>query len=733
MSKIASASSRIFFVPASALAALFDFCVDTNRRAVALLTLVSLVAFLPGFLQIPPIDRDEPRYAQATKQMLDTGDFVDIRFQDEEANDKPVGIYWAQAAAVKAVEALGVPDARSLIWPYRLPSLFGAIGAVMGTYWCALAFVGRRGAMLAALMMAGSTLLGVEARLAKTDAVLLFNVVVAMGALARVYLAIREAETTRPNFALLATFWTAFALGILVKGLLIVMIVVLATAALAIFDRSVRWLLALRPLPGIVWSAVLVLPWIVAISRRTGSAFLVGSVGKDTLGKILNSQQGHGAPPGLYFVLFFVTFFPASILAGLAAPAVTMSALRGEPAARFLLAWLVPSWIVFELAVTKLPHYVLPLYPAIAILLAGAVESGVLSQRRWLLRGVIWWFLVPVIAAIAVIVGAITIGHEPLFAAWPFLAAAVACGLLAWRSYEAFGAERAFLCATAAWMLIAIATYALVVPALGPLFPSPALARVLRDSGCAHPVAASAGYEEPSLVFLAGTSIQLTGPSGAADFLLQGSCHFAFIDEHQEPAFAARAEAIGLRYDRGPPIEALNLGHVQPVTIAVMRSKSALSLREETVEGVSRSQPAQARAQTDRDRAGTRARVPVCGRECRQKTRWRARHTDRPRRLRLLHANDRAADHHAAGDHAGSAQPDLKQLLRRGQAQGATGGRRLRAHPHRRDKRPRRSRRNQDSRQWHWHSRRGKGKDVQSFLHHKARRRGYRVGLVHQP
>src|SRR5580692_4465519 len=99
--------------PANRLARLLDFAVSSHRRAAGLLILVSLIAFLPGFSQIPPIDRDEPRYAQATKQMLDTGDFVDIRFQDEQANDKPVGIYWLQAAAVKAGEVLGVPDARS--------------------------------------------------------------------------------------------------------------------------------------------------------------------------------------------------------------------------------------------------------------------------------------------------------------------------------------------------------------------------------------------------------------------------------------------------------------------------------------------------------------------------------------------------------------------------------------------------------------------------------------------
>ena len=101
----------------------------------------SLLAFLPGFFQIPPVDRDEARFAQATKQMLETGEYVDIRFQNEVRYKKPVGIYWLQAAAVKAGEALGVPQARTTIWLYRLPSLFGAIGAVLLTYWAALAFV----------------------------------------------------------------------------------------------------------------------------------------------------------------------------------------------------------------------------------------------------------------------------------------------------------------------------------------------------------------------------------------------------------------------------------------------------------------------------------------------------------------------------------------------------------------------------------------------------------------
>ena len=144
-----------------------------------------LIAFLPGFFQIPPVDRDEARFAQSSKQMIESGQYVDIHFQGEVRYKKPIGIYWLQMAAVKTGEAVGIPDALTTIWLYRLPSLFGATGAVLLTYWTALVFVSRRAALLAALMMASSVVLGVEARLAKTDAMLLFTCVAAMGALAR--------------------------------------------------------------------------------------------------------------------------------------------------------------------------------------------------------------------------------------------------------------------------------------------------------------------------------------------------------------------------------------------------------------------------------------------------------------------------------------------------------------------------------------------------------------------
>ena len=552
------------------LAAAFDFATASHFRAIVFLTLCGLVFFLPGFFNIPAIDRDEPRFAQATKQMVETGDFVDIRFQDDVRYKKPVGIYWMQAAVVETASTLGLPGAQFRIWLYRVPSLIGAVGAVLLTYWAALAFVTRRGAALAALMMCSCVVLGVEARLAKTDAMLLLTVVAAMGALARVYLSWQRGEDpAHPPWATPAIFWTALAGGVLLKGPLILMFVFLAVCTLAFLDRSVTWLWRLRPVWGLMWMLVLVLPWFVAIYWRAGDAFFADSIGGDMLSKFA-AQESHGAPPGTYLLLFWITFWPGAPLAGMATPAIWRA--RREPGAQFLLAWLVPSWIVFELVLTKLPHYVLPLYPAIAILTVGALERRVLS-RSWLMRGAAWWFAIPALASVIAVVGAVTLTRQPVFLAWPFVAAALIFGLFAWWLYDDNRAERSLLNAVVAAMFLAIAIFGVVVPALTPAFPSAEVARALRNVVCVGPKAAAAGFHEPSLVFMTDTSTLLTDGSGAADFLGQGTCRFALVESRSERGFAQRAEAIGLRYNVATRIDGYNLSQGKAISIAVFRSE----------------------------------------------------------------------------------------------------------------------------------------------------------------
>jgi 4-amino-4-deoxy-L-arabinose transferase-like glycosyltransferase len=319
-----------------------------------------------------------------------------------------------------------------------------------------------------------------------------------------------------------------------------------------------------------MWMLVLVLPWFVAIFLRAGETFFTDSVGGDMLAKFVG-QETHGAPPGVYLLLFWVTFWPGAVLAGLAAPAVWRA--RREPGAQYLLAWLIPSWIVFELVLTKLPHYVLPLYPAIAILAVGALERRVLSRAAWVIRGTAWWFVVPAGGSVLAIVGAITLTRQPVFFAWPFVAAALIFGLIAWWLYEDSHAERSVLNAVVASLFLSFATYGAVGPALTRLFPSPEVARALRNVTCVGPKIASAGFHEPSLVFMTDTSTLLTDGSRAADFLNQGTCRFALVESRSERNFVARAEAIGLRYNVLTRIEGFNFSQGKSISIAIFRSE----------------------------------------------------------------------------------------------------------------------------------------------------------------
>src|SRR4051812_23076987 len=107
--------------PGSRLADFIGVVASNHLRAVAFLTVCGLLFFLPGFFNIPPVDRDEARFAQATKQMVETGDFVDIRFQDDVRYKKPVGIYWLQSSVVETASALGLQRAAVRIWLYRVP------------------------------------------------------------------------------------------------------------------------------------------------------------------------------------------------------------------------------------------------------------------------------------------------------------------------------------------------------------------------------------------------------------------------------------------------------------------------------------------------------------------------------------------------------------------------------------------------------------------------------------
>nr|WP_245411045.1 glycosyltransferase family 39 protein [Microvirga flavescens] len=518
-----------------------EFFERSHARICLVLVLLSLACFLPGFTSLQPMDRDEPRYAQASKQMLETGDVVDIRFQDEARHKKPVGIYWLQSISVAIGEAAGIPEARTTIALYRIPSLLGAGAAVLLTYWAALAFLGRRGAFLSAALMATSIILMVEARLAKTDAVLAACSIAAMGGLARAYLGRGAAVLPR---SALVTFWLGFAIGILVKGPLVLMFVGLTAAILSYRERSVRWLLALRPWSGLVVTLLIVLPWFIAIALKSHGAFFAASVGQDMLGKVGTAQRYHWAPPGFYLTAFFATFWPGAILASIAIPFAWNN--RREDAIAFALAWVVPSWLIFEAVPTKLPHYVMPLYPAIAIVTVMAIGRSFVGPHRPLAK--ISTFLIPFIPVgltIGLPIANWNLDQTLPYRALPALIVSSGIALYAWRL---FVKGRVVACLSASLfsaIFLAIGVFGFAQLDLRSLKISPRLAQAARDVACPKPLVATLGYREPSLVFLTGTNLDMleTGEEAAA-FLAKGGCRVVFVEKRFEDDFRAASARL---------------------------------------------------------------------------------------------------------------------------------------------------------------------------------------------
>jgi 4-amino-4-deoxy-L-arabinose transferase-like glycosyltransferase len=503
-------------------------------RPYALLAILCLGLYLPGLVSLPVTDRDEARFTQATRQMLETRDFIAIRFQDEARNKKPAGIYWLQAAAVAAFS-----NAKSdAIWPYRLPSVLGATLAALLSFGMGARLVGRKAAFLGAALLAASLGLGVEAHLAKTDAVLLACITAAQLALARVYLDARAGKRAPAAIALL--FWAALAAGILIKGPVAPLVAALTVATVAISERRARWLRDLRPIAGFALLAAIVLPWLIAITTATQGAFLSDSLGQDFLGKLIGAQESHGAPPLFYLALLIISFWPGTLFLG---PAIAWGwAHRRADAERFLIAWGVPFWIALELVPTKLPNYLLPVYPALALMIGRAlVAAGEEAFVSWrgLDRAVIaLWALASLGLAAALAIVPLRYGPGAL--------APGAVGALvilyfgqrvirqAWRQVTPSLATRVAVLS----LLVLALGFEFVAPSLDALWLSRTAAALVASAGtAATPPLAVAGDAEPSMVFMLGTDTKLASAEAAADYLAATPGARALVETRSQTAF----------------------------------------------------------------------------------------------------------------------------------------------------------------------------------------------------
>jgi 4-amino-4-deoxy-L-arabinose transferase-like glycosyltransferase len=547
-------------------------------RAYVIIGFLAAMSAMAGIFTLPPLDRDESRFAQATAQMLETGDFVRINFLDEARNKKPVGIHWLQVAAVSVLSDV---DARQ-IWAYRIPSMLGAILAALACFWGGCRLVGREAAFAGAALLSVTVLLGIEGGIAKTDAMLVGCTTLAMAALAN----LRSGGGKKT--ALL--FWLAIGLGALIKGPVTPMVAGLTIIALVVWERRANWLKPLLFWPGPVLAIALVLPWLISIQIATEGGFLREALGDDLGPKLVSGHERHGGPVGYHLLLLPLLLFPATLflipgfarLIAALRSGGTLGGLEGgiggvqgassnDPAAtaRFLLAWAIPTWLVFEILPTKLPHYVLPAYPALALIAGwGLIElARAANWQRWIswglfaFAGLVFAVLLPVAFVIygdnsswdainlsqAGFEGGFELGLDPTIAAWVFAATALFIGLTA----ASLVAERTrnltlvlalSICAGLGWQIAARGAalpnaYAvrLADQVRGAREYSQTIAGISPDE-----IVTASSYTEPSLVFSLGSDTVL----GAAEEVL------AFAESREE------ATMVVLDLSRDPGLRA---------------------------------------------------------------------------------------------------------------------------------------------------------------------------------
>ena len=489
-------------------------------RDMTLLALLVLAMALPGLAGLPVIDRDEARYAQATVQMLETGDYINIRFQDRARNKKPAGAYWLQAASVKTFSDVKNRD----IWAHRIPSVLAAILAILATYWGGARMIGRDSALYGSALLAVSFIFIFEAHIAKTDALLLAFSTLVLASFGH----LRNGGGRRSGIL----FWFALGCAVMIKGPILPMLLVLCLLSLLIWERKATWMKPLAYWPGPILFLFIVLPWSILIWQETGGAFFTDAIGNDLTPKLQGAQEKHPGPPGYYTGTMWLAFWPACLflLPGLvfairAGQSKGVGKIAGKAgfdtpvarAARLLLCWSIPFFIMLEIIPTKLPHYTLITFPAFALMAGAAVATMSKVSEFTLTRriGAVLFTLISIVLASGLLFGQAYYGTMPT---WEFavMGAAILISLFAALSLWYGKARRAFFGALITSALITIPTYQFTLPAITQLNISSMMETAFRQNGIQTPVSntvvLSTQFTEPSLVYRLGTDILLGKP-----------------------------------------------------------------------------------------------------------------------------------------------------------------------------------------------------------------------------
>ncbi len=302
----------------------------------------------------------------------------------------------------------------------------------------------------------------------------------------------------------------------------------------------------------------------------TDGGFWSEAVGSDLAPKLAGGQETHGAPFGYHTLLAPILAFPITLL--LPAACAVAWRHRGEPGVRFALAWLIPTWLLFEILPTKLVHYTMPAYGALAWLAARALAEPLGRAVRRLgagLAGLVGVALAGAVFYLLSLYGGPSAAWAATLTAALLAGAGLAGGWLLLRGADL----RAVSVALGLGLLGHAALAGLLLPQLRPLWLSARLEeamelnRLLPRQGIAEAPVAVAGYAEPSLVFALGTPTELDGPAEAARAVVENRP--AIVEGQEEAAFRAALKAYGGRAEEIAKIEGLNYSKGDPMILRV--------------------------------------------------------------------------------------------------------------------------------------------------------------------
>ncbi|HTU02901.1 MAG TPA: glycosyltransferase family 39 protein [Candidatus Sulfotelmatobacter sp.] len=334
----------------------------TRARLVALALILLSAALFFFRLGAPGLfDADEPAYAQAAREMLRSGDWITPHFNGQPRFDKPILFYWL---ITLSYSILGVSEFAVRLW-----SALAATGVTLVLAWSARRSFGPPADLWAGLAFSTSLLTAVLARAAVTDMLLTLFVTAAILA----GLEALQAPDGGRAWARLA--WVASALAVLVKGPIGLLIPGAAIIPALWLLRELRsGLRRLVPWEGPVLFAAVAFPWYALVLAANGWAFVQGFAIKHHLTRYVGTVSSHAGPLWFYFPVLLIGFFPWSAFVPLGVWRA-WRAIRAKrsptPTSRLLaicLSWVATVFLFFSLAGTKLPSYLFPAFPALALL-----------------------------------------------------------------------------------------------------------------------------------------------------------------------------------------------------------------------------------------------------------------------------------------------------------------------------------------------------------------------------